>query len=114
MKKITSFTLAAFVLTLLSSCYTRPSAGIVKVIVLDQNDFRVPGAQLHFYQDSPSIIMYNAMTDNNGEYLQQHTDEETGQALEVWLKVTATYGTSTSTANAHFIPGQTTVTEIHL
>ncbi len=73
---------------LLTSCYKEPENGIAKIIVIDDNDFRVPSANVTLTGPVGSYINESGITNFNGEWEYEHDP-----ALEVILQIHATSST---------------------
>lgn len=132
MKKITALALLALGLGL-TSCYQNPEPGVAIITVLDPNDFRVPEAEVRFYQsgNGGGVIDEKRFTDLqgicsfiHGKNAYQYIDEETGRSLialcgdeaycEVILNVTATAQNKLGTTIVRIKPGETIRETVHI
>ncbi len=95
-----------------SSCYEPPGPGTGKVIVIDQNDFRVPSATVKLSQPGQlgtGYIVNEGLTDLNGEYSYTHEP-----ALEVILDISATYGTAVGQGIIRIKPDETSTETVKI
>jgi len=104
MKKILLLLVATTSL-LLTSCYQEPVNGVAKITVIDENEFRVPSANVTLTGPTGSYISVSGITDFNGEWLYEHDP-----ALEVILQVHATSSTGPEYGDAivRIVPNKTT------
>jgi hypothetical protein len=92
------------------SCYQDPKPGVGQVIVLDANEFRVPGAEVRFYQQGQTgngYIDVTMITDMHGECA--YTHEPT---LEVVLNVHASLGSRYGQTIIDIEPGKTVTKKV--
>lgn len=95
------FLLAISVTPFLQSCYKEPGEGTARVLVIDENQLRVPYASVTLSQGS---ILMTGITDYNGV-------AEFKNKLEVILNVEAQKGAKEGEGIARIKPGQT-ITEV--
>lgn len=125
LKRLTSLAFLGLSLSLVG-CYSSPEPGVAVITVLDANDFRVPEAQVRFYQsgNGQGIIDEMRFTNLQGvctfihaKSAYQEIDEDTGRSLialcgddaycEVILNVTATAQNKLGTTIVRIKPGET-------
>lgn len=95
------FLLAVSVTPLLQSCYKEPGVGKARILVIDQNQLRVPYATVTLKQFD---VLMTGTTDYMG--VAEFTNK-----LEVILNVEAKKGTKIGTGIARIRPGET-ITEV--
>jgi hypothetical protein len=125
LKRLTSLAFLGLSLSLVG-CYSSPEPGVAVITVLDANDFRVPEAQVRFYQsgNGAGIIdekrftnLQGVCTFIHGKQAYQVIDEDSGRSLialcgedaycEVILNVTATSQNKLGTTIVRIKPGET-------
>ncbi len=129
LKRFTSLALFGLSLTL-AGCYSSPEPGVAVITVLDANDFRVPEAEVRFYQSGASVGTQIGIIDQmrftnlqgvctfiHGKSSYQVIDEDSGRSLvalcgddaycEVILNVTATAQNKFGTTIVRIKPGET-------
>lgn len=100
-----------------TSCYTDPDPGVGKVTVLDQHDFRVPGAEVTFSQagqNNTGIVLYTTYSDNNGEASYTYVYPPNEMALPVIADVDVTKDNLSGTGIVRIDPGKTAAITVHL
>lgn len=95
----------------LVSCYSTPDPGIGTIIVKDQNQFRIPAAEVTLEQ-YPGIPYNVGYTDQNGEYRYTFPHPDTDQPVEVILNVFAKKGNQNGQGMIRITPGKNTSVEI--
>ena len=86
-------------------------------MVLDAQDFRVPGAYVRLSQQGQSgagIILNEGYTGIDGEYAYEHHDPTTNLALEVILDIYAEKNGQTGQGIIRIKPEETVIEEVKL
>lgn len=112
MKRILATFFVPLVILGFSSCYGEPEPGTTKVIVVDQNDFRVPSANVQLSQPGQlgnGPILNLGITDMNGEYSYTHEP-----ALEVILNISAEKDGDVGQGIVRITPGETTTVTVKI
>ncbi len=117
MKKLALIFVIAIGLGASYSCYSEPGPGTGRVIVVDENDFRVPAATVQLSQPGQlgtGFIVNEGLTDMNGEYSYTHQDPNVDMGLEVILDISATYGTATGQGIIRIKPDETSTETVKI
>lgn len=117
MKKLALIFVIAVGVAASYSCYGEPGPGTGKVIVIDENDFRVPAATVQLSQPGQlgtGFIVNEGLTDMNGEYSYTHQDPNVDMGLEVILEISATLGTATGQGIIRIKPDETSTETVKI
>jgi hypothetical protein len=117
MKKLALIFVIAVGVAASYSCYGEPKAGTGNVIVIDENDFRVPAATVQLSQPGQlgtGYIVNEGLTNQNGEYSYTHQDPNVDMGLEVILEISATFGTATGQGIIRIKPDETSTETVKI
>lgn len=117
MKKLALFFVMAVGIAASYSCYADPKPGTGNVIVVDENDFRVPSATVKLSQPGQlgtGFIVFEGLTNLNGEVSYTHVDPNVDMGLEVILEISATFGTATGQGIIRIKPDETSVETVKI
>lgn len=96
-----------------TSCYyTKPDPGKAVIVVLDENDFRVPAASVVLHQEGQQgdgIIYASGFTDIEGVFEYIHEP-----ALEIIAFVDASLDTCAGKGTVRIIPNEVTYDTVHI
>ena len=99
------------------SCYGDPKPGTGVVIVVDENDFRVPAATVQLSQPGQlgtGFIINEGLTGANGEYSYTHEDPNVDMGLEVILEISASLGSATGQGIIRIKPDETSTETVKI
>jgi hypothetical protein len=99
-----------------SGCYEDPTYGVGIVTVLDQNDFKVPSAEVTLSQqgNGSGVILEQGYTDGNGQFKYTHVPPQTDLAVEVILNVNVQKGNYIGAGIIRIKPNEVSTVDIKI